>query len=135
MSGSSLKEDIEKIFKELAVLKNSLKFLEDLVPDHTHDVRLIHPVIEYLTKELAVLKAHVQNLDTDVTDLMTQSDLEYQRLRSHEMTIQQLIDASPAHSHIDLETEIENFDHERYANFRRRHQNDQTPVSGSNTDL
>ncbi|EGG11329.1 uncharacterized protein MELLADRAFT_59462 [Melampsora larici-populina 98AG31] len=70
--------------------------------------------VERLSTLVEEMKKEIELLDCRVTDLQESAGLEYQRSRAHEVVLQKLIEASPAHSHIDLLLEIENYSPERH---------------------
>ncbi|KAH9821307.1 hypothetical protein DFH28DRAFT_1079336 [Melampsora americana] len=119
---NSVSQEIEMLKDEVAGIKTTLRALEDtiqrgvddMVSKAAHDVKLLYPVMVDHTKEISVVKLKVDSLQAEVENIQDEATLEYQHTRALEITIQKLIDASPAHSHIDVRFEIENFSEQCY---------------------
>lgn len=98
-------------------------------------VERLSTVLEAVTTNITLLRFQLHKLDTEVTDLRSEFDLSEQHARAHEIVIQQLIDASPAHQHIDLDFEIDNYHPQRsHHNYNQLNHSDsseetQVPVS------
>ncbi|EGG12454.1 uncharacterized protein MELLADRAFT_101656 [Melampsora larici-populina 98AG31] len=91
--------------------------MEDLVKKieyQTSQVDLLRNCMEYHTREIAVTKARVEDTEIQVTDLENVCELNYQRSRALEISIQKVADASPANPQVEVQYEIENFTDERY---------------------
>ncbi|KAH9815450.1 hypothetical protein DFH28DRAFT_1082291 [Melampsora americana] len=122
---SSLETEVASLKDEIATFKALLQEaehrialqIEDLVEKIEHQttqVKLLYPVVEYHTKEIAVTQARVQDSEVEILDIQTEATREYQHTRALEMAIQKLADTSPAQPRVDVHDEIENFSDKRY---------------------
>ncbi|EGF99789.1 uncharacterized protein MELLADRAFT_68320 [Melampsora larici-populina 98AG31] len=119
---NSVSQEIEMLKDKVAGIKTTLRALEDTIQrgveemdsKAAQDVKLLYPVMVDHTKEITLVKLKLDSLQAQVEDIQDEATREYQHTRALEIVVQKLIDASPAHSHIDVRFEIENFSDERY---------------------
>lgn len=117
MSNRRLEEILEALEREVSGLKTSVCIMEEKLRVHllADQQKQEAGDVERITAMLEELKKNLVEVSAEVGDLQTEASLEYQHVRAHDVVLQQLVDASPAHGHIDLFFEIENYNPERHA--------------------
>ncbi|KAH9806799.1 hypothetical protein DFH28DRAFT_1141573 [Melampsora americana] len=118
MAESPSEERVELLENQVSCLKYALFAMEERVRAMHNTLEAQQQTqaieIERISSDLVETKADLTRTEAQLADLQSQCDLEYQASRAHEVCIHQLVQASPAHSHIDLWYEVEMYSKERH---------------------